>query len=323
MPAVFTETQIELAKVAADITTDGLIHQRSAVNGVEFGNDTTKALFEGFSSLGISEKCGGDGGSLVDLVVFVESLSRTIEPTQIYYHYAALQIAQSSGIDVRTAIEKGEKWTISFCGDLKAYVPFAKSSDKIIVVSTDESSVRVVSGGNGKSQNAIDLSLEIAEVDVSGNFAEGISISKVDVQRSKLVLAAHLVGVARGSLYSAVSYAGQRQQFGQFIGTFQGVAHPLADAFVELEAAWSLVLYAAWALDEETSDSLMASHLALAKSGAMAIDVCERALQVFGGIGVTWEADAHLYIRRVLAVTALIGGHSTQFRQAGNCAVNA
>ena len=55
----------------------------------------------------------------------------------------------------------------------------------------------------------------------------------------------------------------------------------------------------------------------------MAIDVCERALQVFGGIGVTWEADAHLYIRRVLAVTALIGGHSTQFRQAGNCAVNA
>ena len=62
MPAVFTETQIELAKVAADITTDGLIHQRSAVNGVEFGNDTTKALFEGFSSLGISEKCGGDGG---------------------------------------------------------------------------------------------------------------------------------------------------------------------------------------------------------------------------------------------------------------------
>ena len=65
----------------------------------------------------------------------------------------------------------------------------------------------------------------------------------------------------------------------------------------------------------------MASHLALAKSGAMAIDVCERALQVFGGIGVTWEADAHLYIRRVLAVTALIGGHSTQFRQAGACAV--
>jgi alkylation response protein AidB-like acyl-CoA dehydrogenase len=299
MPAVFTETQIELAKVAADITADGLVHQRSAVNGIEFGNDTTTALLEGFGSLGISEECGGDGGSLVDLVVFVESLSRTIEPTQIFYHYAALQIAQSSGIDIKTAIEQGEKWTISFSGDLKAYVPFAKSSDKIIVVSPDESSVRLVSGGIGKT-----------------------SISKVDVQRGKLVLAAHLVGVARGSLNSAVSYAGQRQQFGQFIGTFQGVAHPLSDAFVELEAAWSLVLYAAWALDQKTSDSLMASHLAVAKSGAMAIDVCERALQVFGGIGVTWEADAHLYIRRVLAVTALIGGHSTQFRQAGICAVN-
>ena len=322
MPAVFTETQIELAKVAADITADGLVHQRSAVNGIEFGNDTTTALLEGFGSLGISEECGGDGGSLVDLVVFVESLSRTIEPTQIFYHYAALQIAQSSGIDIKTAIEQGEKWTISFSGDMKAYVPFAKSSDKIIVVSPDDSSVRLFSGGIGKSQNAIDLSLEIAEVDLSGSVSEGTSISKVDVQRGKLVLAAHLVGVARGSLNSAVSYAGQRQQFGQFIGTFQGVAHPLSDAFVELEAAWSLVLYAAWALDQKTSDSLMASHLAVAKSGAMAIDVCERALQVFGGIGVTWEADAHLYIRRVLAVTALIGGHSTQFRQAGICAVN-
>jgi alkylation response protein AidB-like acyl-CoA dehydrogenase len=229
MPAVFTETQIELAKVAADITADGLVHQRSAVNGIEFGNDTTTALLEGFGSLGISEECGGDGGSLVDLVVFVESLSRTIEPTQIFYHYAALQIAQSSGIDIKTAIEQGEKWTISFSGDLKAYVPFAKSSDKIIVVSPDDSSVRLVSGGIGKSQNAIDLSLEIAEVDLSGSVSEGTSISKVDVQRGKLVLAAHLVGVARGSLNSAVSYAGQRQQFGQFIGTFQGVAHPLSD----------------------------------------------------------------------------------------------
>ena len=51
MPAVFTETQIELAKVAADITADGLVHQRSAVNGIEFGNDTTTALLEGFGSL--------------------------------------------------------------------------------------------------------------------------------------------------------------------------------------------------------------------------------------------------------------------------------
>jgi 3-oxochol-4-en-24-oyl-CoA dehydrogenase len=67
---------------------------------------------------------------------------------------------------------------------------------------------------------------------------------------------------------------------------------------------------------------LIASHLAIAKSGAMAIEVCERALQIFGGIGVTWEADAHLYIRRVLTLNALIGGHSGQYRQAGVCAVN-
>jgi hypothetical protein len=322
MPAVFSETQNELVKVATDISKDGLIRQRAAMNGVDFGDETSKSVFDGFRSLGISEANGGDGGSFVDLVVFTEALSRTIEPTQIFYHYAALQLAQSLGIDVSEAIAGSERWSISFCGNSSVYVPFGNSSDRIVVVSDDDSAVRIIPGRRGKRRDAIDLSLKVTEIDLTETTSEPVAASKADVQRSRLVLAAHLAGVARGALSSATSYAAQRQQFGQFIGSFQGVAHALSDAFVELESAWSLILYAAWALDEESSDALIASHLAIAKSGAMAIEVCERALQIFGGIGVTWEADAHLYIRRVLTLNALIGGHSGQYRQAGVCAVN-
>ncbi len=316
MSAVYTEIQIELARIASKISADGLKRQRAVLEGAEIPDEPTSSLFRSYGSLGVPVSSGGDGGTLTDLVVFVEALSRTVEPTPIFLHFAAQQISEANGIDLHDASKKGERWTVSFGNDAKLYIPFARESDKIVIV-RDDLRILVLDGFRGETQKAMDPTLAISKLEVRDTDESFVKGSVVGVLRGALVLAAHNVGVARGALLAAVNYAGQRQQFGQYIGSFQGIAHSLADAFVDLESAWSLVLYASWALTKSPVDSEQASHLAIAKASRMAIDVTEQSLQTFGGIGMTWEADSHLYIRRVLTVNSLLGGYTQHFRKAG------
>jgi alkylation response protein AidB-like acyl-CoA dehydrogenase len=119
--------------------------------------------------------------------------------------------------------------------------------------------------------------------------------------------AAEAVGAASACLDLAIAYAKERQQFGHRIGEFQAVQHMLADAHVLRETAWSAALYAAAALDEQTADAPEASTIAKAYVSRAARTIVESALQVFGGIGFTWEHDLHLYLRRVLACEQRFG----------------
>jgi alkylation response protein AidB-like acyl-CoA dehydrogenase len=119
--------------------------------------------------------------------------------------------------------------------------------------------------------------------------------------------AAEAVGAASACLDLAIAYAKEREQFGRPIGSFQAVQHLLAEAHVLRETAWSAVLYAAAALDEETPDAAEAPTIAKAYVSRVARGVVEAALQVFGGIGFTWEHDLHLFLRRVLACEQRFG----------------
>jgi alkylation response protein AidB-like acyl-CoA dehydrogenase len=119
--------------------------------------------------------------------------------------------------------------------------------------------------------------------------------------------AAEAVGAASASLDLAIDYAREREQFGRPIGAYQAVQHILADAHVLRETAWSAVLYASAALDEETPDAAEAATVAKAYVSRAARTVVESALQVFGGIGFTWEHDLHLFLRRVLACEQRFG----------------
>jgi alkylation response protein AidB-like acyl-CoA dehydrogenase len=166
-------------------------------------------------------------------------------------------------------------------------------------------------------RTSMDPSLRQADVQLDGDVIAVAAGANEALVRGALVIAASTVGVARGALALGADYAKARTQFGSPIGAFQGIGHMLADAFVDLEAAWSLVLYAAWAQDEAPTERLAAAHAAVAKSAATAIHVAERALQVHGGIGVTWEADPHLYIRRILALNGVVGGASSHYRALG------
>ncbi len=120
---------------------------------------------------------------------------------------------------------------------------------------------------------------------------------------------ADLVGVMRGAVNLSVDYATERRQYGAPIGSFQAVAHLLADALVATEGSRSLALHAAWAVDAlPAADALAAAAAAKAYASRAARTVCETAIQVHGGIGNTWECLAHVFLRRALLSIDAFGG---------------
>ncbi|NLD76149.1 MAG: acyl-CoA dehydrogenase [Acidimicrobiales bacterium] len=125
------------------------------------------------------------------------------------------------------------------------------------------------------------------------------------------VASADLVGIMQGAVDLATSYACERRQYGAPIGSFQAVQHLLADALVATEGSRSSTLHAAWAVDAlEPADALAAAAAAKAYSARAARKVCETAIQVHGGIGNTWECLAHVYLRRSLLSSEVLGGVS-------------
>ncbi|MFD5336864.1 acyl-CoA dehydrogenase family protein [Streptomyces hawaiiensis] len=119
-------------------------------------------------------------------------------------------------------------------------------------------------------------------------------------------LAAEAAGAAGRVLERTVAYVGQREQFGRPVGSFQAVKHRLADAYVQVQAARSAAYYAAWATATPAGDET-AGGLALAQ----ALDALRRAaaegIQLHGGIGFTWEHEAHLYFKRAAGDELLFG----------------
>ncbi|HZN14808.1 MAG TPA: acyl-CoA dehydrogenase family protein [Acidimicrobiales bacterium] len=117
-----------------------------------------------------------------------------------------------------------------------------------------------------------------------------------------LVLSAEAVGLAAWCVDTAAAYAKVREQFGRPIGQFQAVKHRCADMLVALELARGAV----W--DAARAPSAFTVGVAAALATAAAVQCANDCIQVLGGIGFTWEHDAHLYLKRALSIDALLGG---------------
>jgi alkylation response protein AidB-like acyl-CoA dehydrogenase len=122
-----------------------------------------------------------------------------------------------------------------------------------------------------------------------------------------IALAAELTGVAQKALDMAVEYARDRQQFGRAIGAYQGVSHRCAQMLYDVEESRSLTYYAAWTADAEPESLPLAAHMAKARASEAAWAVTTNALQVFGGIGFTWENDLQFWLKRARVAGELLG----------------
>jgi alkylation response protein AidB-like acyl-CoA dehydrogenase len=127
------------------------------------------------------------------------------------------------------------------------------------------------------------------------------------LQVGSALLAVEQVGAAQHMLDLAVEYAKTRWQFGRPIGSFQAVKHRLADMLVDVEHARSTAYHAVWALTDGSDDPALAASIAQATCSAAFSRIATDAIQVLGGIGFTWEHQAHLYFKRATTDAALLG----------------
>jgi alkylation response protein AidB-like acyl-CoA dehydrogenase len=110
-----------------------------------------------------------------------------------------------------------------------------------------------------------------------------------------------LVGYMHGALRSAVEHARRRTQFGRPIASFQAIQHLCAELLIDAEAGRTATYGAAWSVDNLGADEgLNAAAVAKAWTAPAAVRVCQSALQIFGGMGFTWDCDAHLYLRSAI-----------------------
>src|SRR5438552_4755431 len=122
-----------------------------------------------------------------------------------------------------------------------------------------------------------------------------------------VALAAEQVGGAQKCLEMAVEYAKVRVQFGRPIGSFQAIKHKCADMLLEVESAKSAAYYAAWAAREDSDELPVVASLAKAYCSEAYFHAAAENIQIHGGIGFTWEHDAHLYFKRAKSSEIFLG----------------
>ncbi|KPM56766.1 acyl-CoA dehydrogenase [Frankia sp. R43] len=127
------------------------------------------------------------------------------------------------------------------------------------------------------------------------------------LRRGAVLTAADLAGIAREALTRTVRYDQERIQFGRAVGSFQALKHQLADLHVAVTMAEHAVMYAAYAIDAELPDLLLAVAVAKAKASQAARDATSTMIQFHGGIGYTWEHDAHFFYKRARRLYGAFG----------------
>ncbi|MEV6304157.1 acyl-CoA dehydrogenase [Actinoplanes sp. NPDC051861] len=155
-----------------------------------------------------------------------------------------------------------------------------------------------------------DLTLAGATGELLTAPGEAAEVLTATGRRSALLLGAEAVGVAARALEMAVEHAKTRVQFGRAIGSYQAVAHRLADGYSDVELARSLVYRAACVLARPGDDPGEALACAAYAGALAAVRVCESAIQVLGGMGVTWEHPLHRWYRRALWIDAYLTGRT-------------
>jgi alkylation response protein AidB-like acyl-CoA dehydrogenase len=129
-----------------------------------------------------------------------------------------------------------------------------------------------------------------------------------------IFIAAEQAGGSAQAVEVTAEYARTRRQFGRDIGAFQGVKHRLADMAVRAELSRSAAYWAAWQ-EPGSPEAVMGAHVAAAYCGDSYLQTAKDMIQLHGGIGFTWEHDAHLYLRRARADAGLLGGPSAHRSQ--------
>jgi alkylation response protein AidB-like acyl-CoA dehydrogenase len=306
----------------------------------------------GVTGLLVPESCGGAGMGMVDIAVVLEEVGRAVHPGPFASSAvgavslvglagseddrAALLPRLASGEAIGTvaladarnmrAVEADGAWRLT---GARANVPDAVAADVVIVtapvadgelgafvVERDAAGVHIVATPtvDGTSKFAtVTLADAPARRLGSGDAARAVAET---VDRLGIAAVVDGVGVASQALEMAVAYAKERRQFDRPIGSFQAVQHLSADMLRAVELARAGAYYACWAADAADAPE---RHRAATMAQAFAADelyaVGASLIQLHGGIGFTWEHDAHLFYKRLLTLRERAGGSPAQLEE--------
>ncbi len=272
----------------------------------------------GILGLTVPESHGGLGMDEIDLVLLLEETGRAVLPAPIVetVAVAAPLLAALGGEHAQTwlpRIASGEA-IVAVGHPGSPVIADAHVADVMLLERDDGLHMVGADAAETVAQACSDASRRLFTVDFTPTpdtrVAEGESCRTLRDEafdRGALGVAAQQVGIAQRMVEIAVTYAGQREQFGQPIGAFQAIKHMLASVQVKIEFARPRVYRAAHAVARgEASRSIDVSQANAAASDA-ALLAAKTALQVHGAIGYTWEVDLHLWMKRAWALEAAWG----------------
>jgi hypothetical protein len=213
---------------------------------------------------------------------------------------AAAALAHA-GQPVDGLVDGSQTAALALDGRLEA-VAHAATADVLLVAQGDE--LHLAEEFRAEPREHLDVTRPYARVEVTRSRSLGSAAHARDLEWS--AVAAECVGAAQAVLELAVRHLKERYQFSRPLGSFQALRHRVADLTVLVEAARSSAWYAA-------HEDLTAAPLAKAVAADAFVTVAGECLQLFGGIGFTWEHDAHLYFKRAWT-NALTGGDSASLR---------
>jgi alkylation response protein AidB-like acyl-CoA dehydrogenase len=184
-------------------------------------------------------------------------------------------------------------------------VEYAGVADVLVVAAADGLYLvdPKASGVSSTQCEALDRTTRLFTVDLDGVTGEKLDGSSPEVlqdllDRAAVLVANDLVGIARKAITETVEYDKTRVQFGKPVGSFQAIKHDLADLHVMITMAEHAATYAAYAIDSNQPDKAVAVSIAKSKAADTARKATSDMIQYHGGIGYTWEHDAHFYFKR-------------------------
>lgn len=290
----------------------------------------------GVAGLQVPETYGGAGASVREVAVVLEELGRSVAPVP-YLGSSVLGITAllaCADRELLSAVASGEQVatlavpfstapgaplptvSVGLGGTLTGRITSvadALPADVLLVPA--EGGLYAVESAAVTRRTSLDLTRQLADITLDATPARKLADSQEAVQRALLtgagLLASEQLGIAEWCLTTTVGYLKERHQFGRALGSFQALKHRLADLWLETVGGRAVARYAADALATAAPDAAVAVAVAASHCGTLAVRAAEECVQLHGGIGMTWEHPAHLYLKRAKADQLALGtpGH--------------
>jgi alkylation response protein AidB-like acyl-CoA dehydrogenase len=278
----------------------------------------------GLTGLAVSEQHGGSGASFAELAVVLEEAGRTLlRDPLLSTSVAAVVLEDAGATDLLPGLLDGSTSAAFVIGDITAAgdhvsgiaSPVVDASAGLLLVAAGHGLFAVeAAAARVTPLEPLDPTRPLSRVALDAAQARRVGDAAHALDLLHVALAAESVGAARRTLELTVEHLKLREQFGRPLGSFQALRHRVADLTVELEAATSTVWYAARTAADRSPDLPVVAPLAKAAAADAFTHVAGECIQLHGGIGFTWEHDAHLYFKRAWT-TSLLHGDSRSLRR--------